>query len=416
MKEDFKKPVKFSRRDFIAGSGAILLASLLGGCTNETITSTVNTTKTSTLLNTITSALTTTETLTQTSTLTDTATETLTVTETATVTASPVTRTIVDDLGRTVEIPIDVKKALCCGPVDCLLIYMLAPQKLGGWTMSPSGNCYDQTYSELPYIGGWYGKQTGNFETFIALNPDIVFFNDADCTTISIDNAQENFGSIPVVNLNTWDTYDTVPDSIEFMGIIIGAEENAQKLINYYNEAASYVSSVLSNIPEEERVTVYYAEGDGGLYTDPAGSQHTELIDFCGGINIADVEDAAGYGMTGVSMEQVLLWDPDIIIVGRGSGLPVYNSIITNEIWAGVNAVVNDKVYLRPSNPFSWFDGPCGMNEIVGIYWMIKTLYPEQTADLDLKAKVQEFYSDFYHYDLTDTEYAELTAHALTTN
>ncbi len=413
MKEKLKNPTGFSRRDFLAGSGAILLTSMLGGCATETITSTVNSTKTSTLLSTITNALTTTETVTETSMLTDTATKTITVTETATITASPATRTIVDDLGRTVEIPADVKKALCCGPVECLLIYMLAPAKLGGWTMTPSGEYYDQSYSGLLDIGGWYGKKTGNYETFISLEPDIIFFNDADCTTITIDDAQENFGSIPVVNINTWDTYDAVPEAVEFMGEIIDAGEQAQKLNSFYNGAVDYVTSILAGIPEEERVTVYYAEGKEGLYTDPAGSQHTELIQFCGGINIADVEDMGGYGMTGVSMEQILIWNPDIIIVGRGAEAVVYNTILTSEEWSTVKAVQESMVYLRPNNPFSWFDNPCGMNEIIGMYWMIKTLYPAQTADLDLKAKVMEFYSDFYHYDLTDEEYAQLTMNAI---
>jgi iron complex transport system substrate-binding protein len=313
-------------------------------------------------------------------------------------------RTIVDDYGRALEIPANINRVLCCGPIECLLVYMLAPEKLGGWTYAPTGSYINQTYADLPDVGGWYGKVTGNYETFLAMQPDIMLTSDRD----TIDERQENFGSVPVVYIDVWDNFDTVPDSVEFMGEIITAREKARTFIDYYNKAANYVSSVLSNIPEEERVRVYYAEWSDGLSTDPEGSQHSELIKFCGGINVADLEPGTDYGMVSISMEQILEWNPEVIIVGRGTVDDTYTTIMSSGEWAAVQAVKNSRVYVRPDDPYSWFDGPPGMNEIVGIYWMIKKLYPDQTADLDLKSKVMEFYSDFYHYDLTDGEYETL--------
>jgi iron complex transport system substrate-binding protein len=292
---------------------------------------------------------------------------------------------------------------------------MLAPEKLGGWTFlpnsTPGADYYDTQYADLPVIGGWYGKETGNYETFLSLEPDIIFSSDA----ATIDEMQENFGSIPVIYTNTFSTYDTMIPSINFMAGILGADEQGQKLVDYYNEATNYVTSVLANISEEDRISVYYAEGDGGLSTDPAGSQHTKLIDFCGGINIAQVEDFSGYGMATVSMEQILMWNPDIIIIGRAADSNLYDEILSDPAWSTIQAVKDGRVYLRPNNPFSWFDGPPGMNEIVGFYWMIQTLYPDQCSDLDLKTKVQEFYSDFYHYTLTDADYDALMANTINT-
>ncbi len=392
---------------------ASLLFSLTGCKEAQTTTVTNTTTKTTTQVNTITNSSTVTETVTETSTATSTLTEILTTTET--ITAEATTRTIIDDAGRTVEIPVTINKVLCCGPVECILVYMLAPEKLGGWCFLPNSTegaeYYDTQYASLPVVGGWYGKNTGNYETFIALEPDIIFASDA----ATVEERQSKFGSIPVVCVNVFDTYDTMPASITRMGDILNAEEQAQKLIDYYNAAVDYVSSVLANISEDDKVTVYYAEGDGGLSTDPSGSQHTELIDFCGGLNVAVVEDQTGYGMTSVSMEQILIWNPDIIIIGRAADATLYDKILSDPVWANLQAVKDGRVYLRPNNPFSWFDGPPGMNEIVGIYWMIQTLYPEFCTDLDLKAKVQEFYLDFYHYNLTDADYEALMANTINT-
>jgi iron complex transport system substrate-binding protein len=380
---------------------AIISASLLlslSGCKEAQTTTVTNTT---------------TKTTTQTTTVTDISTVTETVTET--VGGEAATRTIVDDAGRTVEIPATINKVLCCGPVECILTYMLAPEKLGGWCFLPNStegaDYFDTQYADLPVVGGWYGKTTGNYETFISLEPDIILASDA----ATVEERQSKFGSIPVVSINVFDTYDTMPDSILKMGILLGVEEQAQKLVDYYTDAVDYVASVLANITKENKVTVYYAEGDGGLSTDPSGSQHTELIDFCGGSNVAVVEDQTGYGMTSVSMEQILIWNPDIIIIGRAADATLYDKILSDPVWANIQAVKDGRVYLRPNNPFSWFDGPPGMNEIVGIYWMIQTLYPEQCADLDLKKKVQEFYLDFYHYNLTDADYNALMANTINT-
>ena len=357
---------------------------------------------------------TTTKTTTQTTTITDISTVTETITET--ISGQPATRTIIDDAGRTVVIPATINKVLCCGPVECILTYMLAPEKLGGWCFlpnsSPGAEYFDTQYADLPVVGGWFGKSTGNYETFISLEPDLILASDA----ATVEERQSKFGSIPVVSVNVFDTYDTMPESIRKMGVILGAEEQAQKLVDYYDEAVEYVASVLANINDEDKVTVYYAEGDGGLRTDPSGSQHTELIDFCGGSNVAVVEDQTGYGMTSVSMEQILIWNPDIIIIGRAADATLYDQILSDPVWANIQAVKDGRVYLRPNNPFSWFDGPPGMNEIVGIYWMIQTLYPEQCTDLDLKAKVQEFYLDFYHYNLTDADYTALMANTINTS
>ncbi len=392
---------------------ASLLFSLSSCKEAEIVTVTNTTTKTTTQVNSINNSSTITKTVTETSTVLSTLTEILTATET--VTEEPTTRTIVDDAGRTVEIPATINKVLCCGPVECILTYMLAPEKLGGWCVLPNStegaNYFDTQYANLPVVGGWYGKSTGNYETFISLEPDLIL----DSYVTTVEERQNKFGSIPVVGINVFDTYDTMPQSILKLGEILGVEERAQNLVDYYTEAGNYVASVLANITEEDKVTVYYAEGDGGLSTDPSGSPHTKLIDFCGGSNVAVVEDQTGYGMTSVSMEQILLWNPDVIIIGRAADATLYDQILSDPIWGNLQAVKDGRVYLRPNNPFSWFDGPSGMNEIIGIYWMIQTLYPEFCADLDLKAKVQEFYLDFYHYSLTDADYDALMANTINT-
>jgi iron complex transport system substrate-binding protein len=221
---------------------------------------------------------------------------------------------------------------------------------------------------------------------------------------------QTKFGNIPVVGILTGGSLTELEDTIRFLADLLDVEGSGDDLIAYYKEAMQYVAGIAAQIPEENKVRIYYAEGKDGLSTDPTGSRHTELVDLCGGSNIADVALKPGAGQAEVSLEQVLQWNPDMIIIGRGAQASVYKLITTDSKWAELKAVKDGKVYIRPSDPFSWFDGPPGANQIIGLYWTVKKLYPEQPADLDLNAKIKEFYSNFLHYDITDAEIADLLA------
>ena len=114
--------------------------------------------------------------------------------------------------------------------------------------------------------------------------------------------------------------------------------------------------------------------------------------------------------MADTSMEQILKWDPDIIIIGRGSQASLYKQIMSDTKWAQLKAVKNGKVFVRPEDPFSWFDGPPGANQVIGLYWTVNKLYPDKTSNMDLKGKTKEFYAKFYHYQLTDGEVTMLLA------
>jgi iron complex transport system substrate-binding protein len=282
---------------------------------------------------------------------------------------------------------------------------MLAPDVLVGipFTFNGDPSYVPDEYANITVVGGWYGQNTGNIETFLAAEPDIIL-DGTDSTIESLEAMQEQFGSVPVVGCDAGNYLTDYGDEITFLGELLGVQEQAQKLNDYYQDAMNYVTSKVFNIQPDDKVTVYYAEGSAGLNTDPQGSMHTMLISFCGGINVADVELLPGYGMASTSMEAIYQWNPDMIIIGRGSQATLYDTILNSETWNQLDAVKNGSVVIRPDNPYSWFDGPPGPGQILGMYWMVNTLYPDLTTDLDLSAQVQTFYSEFFHYDLTSEQ------------
>jgi iron complex transport system substrate-binding protein len=307
--------------------------------------------------------------------------------------------------GRTITVPTNITRVLCTSPIEAEFVYMLAPDKLVGLPFTYNGNpaYVSPEYANITVVGGWYGLSSGNIETFLAQNPDILL-DGTDSTNETLAQMQQKFGTVPVIGCNAGDYLTQYKTEILFIGDLLGVQEQAQKLADYYQDAMNYVTSKVFNIQPADKVTVYYAEGTAGLNTDPQGSMHTMLVSFCGGINVANVTLLPGYGMASTSMESIYQWNPDVIIIGRGSQATLYDTIMTSSLWNQLDAVKNGQVYIRPDNPYSWFDGPPGPGQILGMYWTVHTLYPSLTTDLDLSAQVKTFYTEFFHYDLTDEQ------------
>ncbi|MGM0471096.1 MAG: ABC transporter substrate-binding protein [Bacillota bacterium] len=318
-------------------------------------------------------------------------------------------RVVTDMLNREVEVPTKVDKVLSTSPPSTMLIYMLAPEKLGGWNFKPNGRYIPDKYYSLPVVGGWFGRQGGNYEEFLALEPDIVVegFTTGDNTVETIKERQQKLGQVPIVGIANTTNPQEWEELIQFTGDLLGRKEKAEELISFYQEAVNYIEDRVEDIPQDKRKRVYYAEKNG-LFTEPQGSRHARLINLCGGVNVAQVPIKKGYGMAKVSIEKVINWNPEVIIVGRGSSQKTYQKILSDSKWQQLQAVQEERVYLRPTNPFSWLDGPPGVNQIIGIYWLAKRLYPNRFKELDLKSKIKEFYAKFYHYQLSEQEVNDL--------
>lgn len=326
--------------------------------------------------------------------------------------ATPAPRTITDMYGTKLTVPGVINRVIATGPVETQLLYILAPEKIAGLSSAWSGNpsYISSKYKDITIIGN-SSSGTFNFEAAIVTKPDVVL--EGKTKNLTID--REKFGAIPVVGVNPGDDLLTMYENeIKFVADLLGMPERGEELLTYYRQAMDYVNSTVSRIPDSEKVRVYYAQGNDGLQTDAEGSWHTNLLAFCGGLNAADVHVSNTSQAVQVSMEQIYSWnsaDPiDMIIIGRTSQATTYQTIINSSAWQKLDCVKVGQVFVRPDNPTSWFDGPPGYGQILGMYWMVNKLYPNQTKDLDIKAKVKEFYSRFLHYDLTDEEVVKLLA------
>jgi iron complex transport system substrate-binding protein len=320
-------------------------------------------------------------------------------------TAEPEMRTITDMAGREHTIPTEIDKVFSTSPVGAILTYTLDPELLIGWNYELREGEKEYIlpeYQSLPNLGGWYAKATCNIEELLKIHPDVIIsMGVIDETTISQADEIQQQVDIPVIVMNG--DLNKLDETYEFAGKLLNKEKQANELSAYCRETLADIQSNTKGIAEEARVRVYYAEGAEGLETDPKGSSHTEVLEMAGGVNVADVAMKGGMGMTPVSLEQILAWNPDVILSWNDTQGGYYSKLLTDPKWQSIAAVKNKKVYAVPSGPFNWFDRPPSVNRILGLKWLSNLLYPD-IYKYDMVQETREFYKKFYHYELSDEE------------
>jgi iron complex transport system substrate-binding protein len=132
-----------------------------------------------------------------------------------------------------------------------------------------------------------------------------------------------------------------------------------------------------------------------------------EVLETVGAVNVAAA--AGSGGLAKVSMEQILSWNPGVILT---LDQDVTNLILTNLLWQNTQAAKDRRVYQAPALPWGWFDLPPGVNRLIGIRWLLSTLYSAQPG-ADLKAEAREFYRLFYHIDLSEEDLMTLLKGAI---
>lgn len=317
------------------------------------------------------------------------------------------TREITDMAGRKVTVPAaeDIESVFSTGPVAAIFMYMVAPDKLLGWNYELNDvekSIILEKYHDLPNFG--MGDAI-NYEAVIAANPTIALncgkINDAmvsDCDALS-----KSLG-IPVIAVDN--ELNNSAEAFRFMGELLGVEDHAEELAEYSEKIFTDIAS-LADIPEDEKVSVYFGNGEDSLETAPRGSQHAQILDAVNVTNVADLELGDGSRVQ-ISAEQLLAWNPDVIVVNGEpkadkSGNSAAEDILSNPDYASLKAVQDNKVYGTPNAPFSWVDRPAGPNRLIGMHWLSAVVYPEYIK-CDVNEEIREFFNLFYHVDLSDEQ------------
>jgi iron complex transport system substrate-binding protein len=313
---------------------------------------------------------------------------------------------VTDAAGRAVAIPDRVARVFPAGPPAAILLYTLAPELLLGW---PRANRLEECEYMLPDIctrpevGRITGRgNTANLEVVLALKPDLILdVGSTRGTFVSLaDRVQQQTG-IPYALLDG--RFDATVATYRKLGELIHRQAVAELHARYAEETMATIRQRIEAIPQARRPGVYYARGPRGLETGLGGSINVETIEFVGARNVAAGRPG---GLAIVSIEQVLAWNPDVIVTIDRDFVA---SVRSDPVWASVAAVRSGRVHLSPKLPFGWVDFPPSVNRLIGLWWLAKILYPEQFPE-DLRALTRDFYTRFYHVTPSDAQIEQVLA------
>ena len=115
------------------------------------------------------------------------------------------------------------------------------------------------------------------------------------------------------------------------------------------------------------------------------------MMQHAGAYNVAA---ATIKGFKQVSLENVLEWNPAVILV-QDRYPDVVPQILNDQGWANIQAVKDKKVLLMPEYAKAW-GYPMPEALALGEVWLAKALYPQRFQDVDLDKMVNDYYQKFY--------------------
>ena len=310
-------------------------------------------------------------------------------------------RRVTDSAGRQVEVPARVERVYAAGPPAAIFLYTLAPDKMLGWTRPLSAEerpFIPSRYADLPTLGRLTGRaNTASVEAVLASRPDLIFdYGSLTDTYRSLAARLQQQTGVPYLLFDG--SLAAIPDVYVRLGELLGVGERGRDLGKYAQRLLAEVDRRVALVPTARRPSVYYARGPKGLETAARGSINVESIERLGARNVADKLGRGGMGS--VSAEQVLAWNPDVIVALDPAFVA---SVHVDPLWKNMRAVREGRVYQVPLPPFPWVDFPPSVNRLIGLRWLGRILYPDQFPE-SLRQETRAFYTLFYHQAPTDSQ------------
>jgi len=300
---------------------------------------------------------------------------------------------VADATGREIRLAAPSQHVYAAGPPASVLVFAIAPDKLLGWTRAfrpDEAQFVEPRYAALPELGRLTGRgNTANVEVVLKAGADLIVDVGSTRPTLAslAERVQEQTG-IPYALFDG--RLESTPAALRALGRLMGEDARAEQLARWFESELASVKQRVARVPEAERPSVYYGRGPAGLQTGGKGSINVEALELLGARNVAAEAPA---NLVTVSFEQVMLWNPEVILTSDPN---FWQLAWRDPRWQATLAVQSRRVYLSPHLPFGWFDFPPGANRLLGLWWAGKLLYPKQ-FDVDLRGKVVEFHRRFYH-------------------
>lgn len=311
--------------------------------------------------------------------------------------------TVTDCLDRTIIIEEPVEKIMFTGRGNSLtlsVVYLFesAPEKIYGLTESFAESTLFSVVDPNIDDKILEGISDMGVEEIAAQEPDVVVLKSYLKTDVG--DPLESLG-INVVYLDL-EELDSYIRDVEILGAIMGEPERAAEIIEYYQTRYSEVEARHNEDTSAPSVMFIYYSTKGGTtsFMSPGADWlQTTVTSVAGGDPLS--LELEGTGWNTVSLEQIIQWNPEIIFIVTYTDDPscedVKEMLMSGDLWQGVEAVQNERVYSVPDDCFgtatvgSW--DTSGSRWILCLQWMEAKISGEDAGLMD---SVESFYTNLY--------------------
>lgn len=312
-------------------------------------------------------------------------------------------RPVTDMAGHTVEIPDRVARVACLEVLCYPRMLMLGAEDRVVQMYHTAAPWMHVTNPRMDSIAKFSGDP--NIEDLLTRQVDVAFFRYTPEQTVS----RLRGAGIPALlsqpataTESAQDFLDQTKQMVRLFGAVLGGEpeRRAEEWCAYFDDRVRFVRQRVATIAAARRVSVYYVRGPQALSTQGRNGYTTWAGEIAGARMV--VRDAAMADKGVVAMEDVLRWNPQVVLVGRQYPLEV---VTADPRWQDIAAVRSGRVIAVPNGVFYWDGGP---ESVLLIQFMAKLLYPDLFADFDMAAEVKAYYARFYRTALSDADVANL--------
>jgi iron complex transport system substrate-binding protein len=236
---------------------------------------------------------------------------------------------------------------------------------------------------------------TPNVESIRALNPDVVIqWSDAQLVA-PLENA-----GLKVIGLVNNGKQEDVDAWIAMFAAMLGKPERATEIKGHSDRELAEVKELAAGRSGPGPSILYFNRFVGGLKAAAAKTYNDFYIKLIGGSNPATGPDALpGTGMVGLDVEQVLSWDPEVILLGNFDGA-MPQDVYGDPVWKNVAAVRSRRVYKVPLGGYRW--DPPGQESPLMWHWLSDIAFPQKQSKL--RGKITDYYRMLYNYRPTAAE------------
>jgi len=321
--------------------------------------------------------------------------------------AAPVTgetREFTDMVGNKMILPKNIERVALLGGPTGQIAYILGVQdKLcavtGSIVTSELVIMFDPSIKTRPVARTVNGMV--HIEKLLKSNPQLVIAGDLDGQIVRKKTGLQ----VAFFEDSITHGLKDIEKEINFYAGAFGAEERRKAYLDYLNRTIAFVKKRTASIPEKDRKVIYNGYSASHLVTVGGDTFMQERVEIAGCKNASEPIRTSGKkeglhsGLGEISMEQVLAWDPDIIVIDMGTP----DELAKDPRWAAIKAVKNKKVFIQPAGVFIW-DRPTAEAAVLHPLWLAMTAYPERFKDISFEKEARKFYREIFKFNLTEKQ------------